>query len=149
MQTPETTAETEVRDVLARWFQAVSAKDVDGITAVYAPDITAYDAILELQFTGVDAYREHWRTCMAFCEGQFVFDPEALHVAAGGDVAFAHFLVRCGQVTDTGGEQLGWMRSTIGLRKVGGAWKITHEHHSAPFDPETSKALLNLEPDAT
>jgi ketosteroid isomerase-like protein len=26
-----------------------------------------------------------------------------------------------------------WTRSTLGLRKIDGAWKITHEHNSAPF----------------
>jgi hypothetical protein len=31
--------------------------------------------------------------------------------------------------------------------KTNGKWMIVHEHFSAPFDPESGKSLLNLEPE--
>ena len=40
-----------------------------------------------------------------------------------------------------------WFRSTIGFRKTGGIWRITHEHNSTPFYMDGSdKAALNLQP---
>ncbi|MCC2663201.1 MAG: hypothetical protein K0S35_1123, partial [Geminicoccaceae bacterium] len=45
-----------------------------------------------------------------------------------------------------GKEQVGWMRATFCCRKTNGRWRIAHEHFSAPFDPESSKALFDLQP---
>ena len=40
-----------------------------------------------------------------------------------------------------------WFRSTIGFRKIGGKWLITHEHNSTPFYMDGSdKAALDLQP---
>ena len=40
-----------------------------------------------------------------------------------------------------------WFRSTLGFRKVGGEWKIVHEHESVPFLMDGSdKAALDLKP---
>ena len=36
------------------------------------------------------------------------------------------------------------MRVTVRFRKTNGTWMIVHEHFSAPFDPESGKALLDL-----
>jgi PhnB protein len=33
------------------------------------------------------------------------------------------------------------------FRKTNGTWMIVHEHFSAPFDPESGKALFDLEPE--
>ena len=64
----------------------------------------------------------------------------------GSDIAFGHYLVRCGAVRDDGTEETGYMRGTFCCRRTNGRWKIAHEHFSAPFDPESGKALLKLEP---
>jgi len=37
------------------------------------------------------------------------------------------------------------MRETVGFRRTGRAWRTVHEHFSAPFDPESGKALFELE----
>jgi ketosteroid isomerase-like protein len=40
-----------------------------------------------------------------------------------------------------------WTRSTLGLRKIGDGWKITHEHNSAPFYMDGSgRPALDLQP---
>jgi len=39
-----------------------------------------------------------------------------------------------------------WLCSTIGLRKIDDEWKVLHEHVSVPFDLESGKAMLNIEP---
>ncbi|MBZ6076077.1 YybH family protein [Microvirga puerhi] len=138
--------ENEVRRAIEGWLGAVRAGDIDGIAAHYAPDILAFDAVSQLQFKGREAYMQHWRHCFDLCGGPHVFELRDIGIAAGDDVAFAHFLNRCGGIDENGKEQTSWMRATIGYRKIGGRWMVVHEHFSAPFDMENFKALFDLEP---
>jgi ketosteroid isomerase-like protein len=40
-----------------------------------------------------------------------------------------------------------WTRSTVGLKKINDAWKITHEHNSVPIYMDGSdRAALDLRP---
>ena len=55
-------------------------------------------------------------------------------ITAASDVAFAVATMHC---TEPGadGERHGLeFRLTIGLRKIGDQWTITHEHHSVPAE---------------
>jgi ketosteroid isomerase-like protein len=52
-----------------------------------------------------------------------------LEITAGDHVAFCHSIVTCGSMEKEGQFQV---RLTLGLRKINGAWRITHEHHSVP-----------------
>jgi PhnB protein len=112
----------------------------------YAPDVVAFDAIARLQFRGVEAYDRHWRACMALCPGPMLFEIHDPQIAASGDVAFAHFLSRCGGQDEHGQMRASWMRGTECYRRVGEKWVIAHEHFSAPFDMASGKALFDLEP---
>jgi ketosteroid isomerase-like protein len=49
---------------------------------------------------------------------------------AGDDVAFAHALLGCGTPEELKQDPARRLRLTIGLRKRGGRWAVTHEHHS-------------------
>ncbi|MGO4573419.1 YybH family protein [Microvirga sp. 2TAF3] len=138
--------EDEVRDLIDRWIKAVRAQDIDGIASHYAPDILAFDAVSQLQFKGVEAYRKHWEACLAMCDGLMIFEIRDLAITASGDVAFAHCLNRCGGTAANGEEKASWMRMTSGYRKIDGKWMVVHEHFSAPFDMETGKALFDLQP---
>lgn len=132
--------ETTIRDLLERWRQASQARDVPAIMACYASDVRAFDAIGKLQYRAREAYGEHWQACMTMCGGRMVFEIEELEIVASADLALAHYICRCGTVDDSGAEQVGWMRATVAFRKDGGRWLITHDHYSAPFDPESCKA---------
>ena len=146
--TTQSAAETEIRDLVDRYLDAIRASDPERIASHYAPDILAFDAIAQLQFKGVQAYRKHWEACIAMCPSSgMTFELHQSSIAVSGDVAFGHWLCRCGPGPDESGKaQACWMRSTIGFRRTGGKWVIVHEHWSAPFDPETSKALFDLQP---
>ena len=74
-----------------------------------------------------------------------IFEIHDLDITARDDVAFCHYLSRCGGTGPDGKEQIGWMRATACFRKTNGKWMIVHEHFSAPFDPQSGKALLDLE----
>jgi len=141
-----TTDEQSIRALLDRWAQASRVKDLDGIMACYAPDIVAFDAISQLQFKGVDAYREHWQYCFGFMEGDMVFDIHDPAIYVDGDLAFCHYLAVCGGTAPDGTEQSGWVRGTICMRRIDGQWLTVHEHFSMPFDPETMKVADDLKP---
>jgi uncharacterized protein (TIGR02246 family) len=140
------TPETEIRDLLDGWLQAVRARDTKRIMSYYAPEVVAYDAIAALQFKGVEAYGKHWEACLSMCTGPMVFEIREMNIEAEDDVAFAHWLNRCGATDENGVEKSSWMRVTAGYRRIKGTWRIVHEHFSAPFDIESGKALFGLEP---
>lgn len=140
-------AETDIHELMDSWLKAVQAKDIDGIVSHYAPDILAFDAISQLQFKGVDAYRDHWEACLSMCSaGEMVFKIDDLKIVAADDVAFSHCLNWCGAKDENGEEKAGWMRMTACYRKINGNWKVVHEHFSVPFDVEGGKALFDLKP---
>jgi uncharacterized protein (TIGR02246 family) len=145
-ENPNVTAEAEIRETLDRWIKAACAKDVDAIVSHYAPDIIAFDAVMQLQIKGVEAYKEHWQMCMNMCPGPMIMEAHQLNIDASGDIAFASGLIRCGAAAEDGEEKASWMRMSTGYRKQNGKWRIVHEHFSAPFDMESGKALFELQP---
>ena len=146
LQMTRTDENAAIRELIEDWAQAVRASDIDGIMAAYAPDIRSFDAIAQLQFKGADAYRKHWEACIAMCPGPMIFEIHDLAIEAGEDVAFGHYLLKCGTTGEEGKEQTGWTRTTVCWRKRSGRWMVAHEHFSAPFDTVSGKALLGLEP---
>lgn len=139
-------AADEIRALIRDWIEAVRVGDLDRIMAHYAPGVVAYDAVLALEFKGVDAYREHFAKCLDMCPGEVLMEAHDVAVEAEGDLAVAYYLSRCGTVDEDGTEQSGWMRATVCCRRTDGAWKIVHEHYSAPFDPESGQAMMDAAP---
>ncbi|AZD09976.1 Ketosteroid isomerase, putative [Pseudomonas chlororaphis] len=140
------TTESEIRSLIDAWRQAVMAKDIERIVSYYADDITAFDAVTALQFKGKQAYGAHWKACMEVCPGPGIFDFEQLHIVGASDIAFAHWLAHCGGTDDKGETKACWMRVTAGYQRLGGQWKVVHEHWSAPFDMQSGTALFDLQP---
>ena len=58
------------------------------------------------------------------------FDIVELDVTAGDDVAYAWALLRCGTEDEFRTDPDNRLRLTIGLRREGGRWVVSHEHHS-------------------
>jgi ketosteroid isomerase-like protein len=142
----ETRAQAEVLAVLDAWSEATREVDVPRVLALYAPGVRAFDAVGGLEFKGIDAYGAHWRACMDGLQGQMVFELRDVTIETEGDLALAHFLARCGYVDPDGVDHSGWMRGTMALRRGAEGWRITHEHYSHPFDPETMKVETELTP---
>jgi uncharacterized protein (TIGR02246 family) len=145
METSAATAEAEVREILDAWARAARERDLPAILSHYADDVVAFDAVDALRFVGKAAYARHWESCLSQCPGQMIFELHELEVTAVADLAACAYLCRCGY-TDGTQEKSGWMRSTVVLRRGGDRWCIVHEHHSAPFDPQSGKALFDLTP---
>lgn len=139
-------AADDIRVLIESLLQAARDKEPDRIMAHYAPDIRAFDAVTAVQFKGSDVYRKHWEACLDMCQGPMILEAHDLDIAVEGDLAFCHYLVHCSGTNDDGEEETGWMRATTCWRRTGGEWRIVHEHHSAPFDMASGKALTDLTP---
>ncbi|QTD32132.1 YybH family protein [Pseudomonas fluorescens] len=138
--------QAQIQAIIDTYRQAVMTKDVDKVMTLYADDILSFDAIKALQFKGKEAYRAHWVACMEMCPGPHIFEFHEIVIETGDNIAFAHWVANCGGTNDKGETQSCWMRATACYRLVGGAWKIAHEHWSAPFDPMTGSTLFDAKP---
>lgn len=141
-----TNSTDRVRQLVRDRARAVLDRNAGGATVMNADDIVTFDVVPPLRNTGAGGVRkrtEGWFDGYSVGPGYEVRD---LEVVAGDDVAFAYYLYRVSGTLKDGGEVAMWVRATLGLRRVGGEWRIVHEHDSVPFDPESGRALLNLEP---
>jgi uncharacterized protein (TIGR02246 family) len=125
------TDEQQIRTLIERWAAAVHEGDMATVLADHDPGILMFDVPPPEQgVRGIDAYRETWPGFFAWQASGAVFEIESLDVTAGGDVAFASALLRCGTPEQFEREPEQRLRLTIGLRKADGRWAVTHEHHS-------------------
>jgi ketosteroid isomerase-like protein len=128
------TAESQIKATIEAWAHAVRRHDLSGILAHHEQDIVMFDVPPPLQSRGIDEYKKTWDLFFRYHKPSHAFDIEELAITASEDVAFAVAIVRCGSDTFSGPpEERGFLfRLTIGLRNIGGDWRIAHEHHSVP-----------------
>jgi uncharacterized protein (TIGR02246 family) len=124
--------EAEIRALIERWAAAVRKHDRKGILADHDPDIVMFDVPPPLRLKGMGKYRRSWDLFFSWHGPSDAYDVRALEIVAGSDVAFAVALMRCGGTGDKGEHSELDFRLTIGLRKIGGRWRVVHEHHSVP-----------------
>jgi uncharacterized protein (TIGR02246 family) len=125
--------EQEIRDLIHRWATAVHAGDLDVVLTDHSEDIVMFDVPPPNEgVRGLDAYRKTWPPFFEWQRSGASFEIDSLEVTAGEDVAFAWALLRCGTVNELREDPDLRLRLTIGLRKDGGRWIVTHEHHSFP-----------------
>lgn len=125
--------EQQIRALIEAWAFAAHNGDLATVLADHAPDIVMFDVPPPDQgVRGIDAYRATWPPFFEWQASGAVFEIESLVVTAGTEVAFAYALLRCGTVTDLARDPEQRLRLTLGLRKTGGRWIVTHEHHSFP-----------------
>jgi ketosteroid isomerase-like protein len=139
--------EAAVRRVLEDITQAVRERDVDGLLAHCAGDIVNFDMVPPLEHNGVRAMRRLWAMTLGGFQVPLQYEMRDVYISVSGDVGFVRSLNRFGgTLVDSGKVDVSWIRSTLGLRKIEGTWKVVHEHVSVPFDMDTGRALLELQP---
>lgn len=131
-QRPAPNDEREIRALIARWSKAVRDQDMEGIRADHDPDILMFDVPPPFLSRGLDAYMATWDMFLASSEKPVVFDFHDIKVTAGPDVAFATAIGNCVSIDANGQREPLEFRLTMGLRKIGGRWRVMHEHHSLP-----------------
>jgi len=123
------TAEREIRALIEAWADAARRHNLPAILAHHEQNIVMFDLPPPLQSKGMEEYKATWDLFFKAHKPAKVFDIEELTITAGDDVAFAFAIMRC----ETDAEPDGFpFRLTIGLRKLDGEWRVTHEHHSIP-----------------
>lgn len=142
--------ETEIRAVLAEVAAAIQARDADRLMAAYSADAVRYTLAPPLLQKPGTAYgdADGMRNWFATFDGPPAVESRDLVVTADGDVAFAYALTRL-TATPAGAVEpfTLWFRSTVGLRRLHGTWRITHEHASTPFYMDgTFAAAVDLKP---
>ncbi|MFD7440063.1 YybH family protein [Streptomyces sp. NPDC059909] len=126
--------ETQIRALIERWAKAVHEGDIDGVLVDHADDIVMFDVPPPNDgVRGIDRYRETWPPFFVWQRQGASFELVSLDVTAGDDVAFAHALLRCGTRQELAEDPDNRLRLTMGLRKEGGRWVVSHEHHSFPL----------------
>ena len=130
----------------AEWTRAFEARDLNGVMAIYAPDVVAFDIVPPLQFVGADDYRKDYASFFAQFKGPLKISNPTIHVDQAGDVAFASGLERLRGTMNDGTPVDMWLRFTDGWKRSNGRWVVAHEHVSVPVDLATGKARLDLTP---
>jgi ketosteroid isomerase-like protein len=123
-----TTEDAEIRSLIERWAAAVRNRDLEGILRHHAPDILMFDVPPPVRSQGINAYKDTWDLFFSASLTPVVFDIVEMHVTASAEVGFVAAVMRCHDRKD--GELI--FRLTVGLRKIGHQWIVTHEHHSLP-----------------
>jgi ketosteroid isomerase-like protein len=123
---------------------AVFNKDVGALMALYDEDFIAFDMWDVWRHVGEGPWREmnqEWLTSLGSERVVVAFDD--IEIAAGPEVAAAYATVSYKAVSEAGAilrameNRLTWV-----AKRKNGAWKIVHQHSSAPIDPSTMTAIL-------
>jgi PhnB protein len=89
---------------------------------------------------GLQAWFDTWR-------GRLGYDIRDLSITAGDAAAFRHSLTRLSGTKIDREKVDVWFRLILCFQKLGGAWKIAHQHESVPFYMDGSyRAAIDLEP---
>jgi ketosteroid isomerase-like protein len=140
--------EAAIRVLIDRWTKAAHEKNVDGVMSIYqrGPYLVAYDLVPPLQYKGWDAYRDDYKAFFDHYDGPIEFEFRDLVIAAGETFGYSHELQRVSGTLKGGQKMAFWLRVTDVYRKIGGQWRVVHEHVSVPTNLETGKAALDLTP---
>jgi ketosteroid isomerase-like protein len=137
--------EDEILALLAALRQAHHDKDVAAIAAAYADDAIICNLAPPLFHRGVDlkekqAWLDTW-------EGPIDFEPYGYSLRISGDIAYAQGYTRMSGTKVSGQALSFWLRDTICLNRVNGAWRIAHLHSSVPFYMDGSlRPAFDLQP---
>jgi uncharacterized protein (TIGR02246 family) len=124
--------EAEIRNVIERWSKGVRDQDRAEIRKDHDADILMFDVPPPFQICGIDEYMTTWENFFSGSEKPVRFDLTEVKITAGADVAFVTAVGHCVSIDKKGQRESLEFRLTMGLRKMGGRWCITHEHHSLP-----------------
>jgi ketosteroid isomerase-like protein len=139
-----------VRDVLAEYVAAHAARDAHRILAPFTDHAVRYTLAPPLAQEPGSPYSnaDGLGTWLSTFDGPVVLHHRDPAVVLGADVAFVHTLTSM-TATPAGAPEpfTLWFRSTFGLRRIDGAWRLVHQHDSTPFHMDGSfRAATDLEP---
>src|SRR5262250_219176 len=138
--------ETLIRQRVEDWANSIHAKDINGVMSIYAPNIVSFDIGAPLLYAGAERKRRAWEGAFAAYTGPITYEVHDLNVTTEGDLAFVHSVNHVTGTLASGQTKELWVRWTACFRRIGGVWRIVHDHVSVPADLEHGQAVLNLTP---
>ena len=136
----------EIRASIDGFVGSIRARLLDGVMAVFAPDVVSFDLGPPLRHGGGAEFRERWQTLFDAHEGAIEYEVHDLHVTGDGDVAFSRSLNHFVAARKDGARTDRWLRWTACWRHADGAWRIVHEHVSVPVDAASGEAVFDAKP---
>jgi uncharacterized protein (TIGR02246 family) len=141
-----TSDESEIRKLMEEWREAISARDLDRLMKLYAPDMLYFDVVPPYKHRGAAAYRRTWEMMFPHLPPRIGAEQRDVEINVSGDLAVVRCLTRLINSETKETAAIGWVRVTVSFQRQQGAWRIIHEHVSVPIDPMTSKAEFIREP---
>ena len=141
-------SQAEIRALVEERAQAMRDKESERALATLAEHVVAFELAPPLALSP-DQVRDRaaldgW---FALWTGPLEVEIRDLEIAASGDVAYCSSFNRLAGTRSDGRRVDFWMRSTLGLRRIGGEWKIAHAHTSVPIHMDGSyRAATDLAP---
>lgn len=137
---------SEVETLLHSRDEAMRAKDIDRLMALYSPDAVYFDLVPPLRYVGTAALRARFVDWFGRWDSAIGLETSDLSVLESGDVGAAHMLIRASG-TLKGGREVGyWVRTSNGCQRSDDGWLITHEHVSLPVDMASGRAVMDVQP---
>jgi ketosteroid isomerase-like protein len=141
-----TSADSGIRALLDSQVAAMRTKDIDRLMSLYSPDVVYFDVVPPLQFAGSAALRARFLRWFDGWDGDIGMEVRDVAIAAGADLAVAHWFSRARGTLRDGRPAGFWVRVTSCCGRSGAGWSITHEHVSLPVDPASRVAVTDLLP---
>lgn len=138
--------EALIRQRVEDCVNAIRAKDIDRVMSLYAPNITSFDIVPPLRYTGAGNKRRAWQEAFATYTGPMGYEVRDLDVTTNGDLGFARSLNHVSGTLAGGHVADMWLRWTACFRRIDGVWLVVHDHASVPADLEHGRAVVNLTP---
>jgi uncharacterized protein (TIGR02246 family) len=134
----------DISGTLDAYSAALFAKDANAFLQLYHPDVRIFDLWGAWFHDGAEAWRnvvEHWFESLGSERVKATFDD--VRLSGGADLASISAIITYEGRSATG-EKLRDMqnRLTWVLAPHDGAWRIIHEHTSAPIADDDLKAIL-------
>ncbi len=144
----QTADESDIRQLIANRTAAMRTGDARSLCGMYAPGAVVFSLAPPLvQPAGSASDVAKLQAWFDEKGGSVWADVRDLAVTVSGDLAVCTSLNSMGAPPESPQPFTLWYRSTLGLTRVGGEWRIAHEHTSTPFYMDGSmRAATDLEP---
>ena len=137
---------TSILALLAAYKEAVFRKDITAFVALYDPSVCVFDMWGEWQYEGIEAWQKMVSGWFSSLGSERVrVGAENVKGVALGELAMLHGIVSY-TAESADGTKLRAMENRLSwiVKKDAQAWKIIHEHTSAPVDFESSKVMKRV-----
>ncbi|WP_308993444.1 nuclear transport factor 2 family protein [Mariniflexile litorale] len=141
--------EDKIRQLKENLSRAIREKDAKKANKLFVKNCVLFlmaPPLMEKFDEGLEGLNNLENWFLTF-ENGIGLETKELEITNNSDIAFLSSLEHLtGKRTD-GSETDIWFRETLGLQKIKGEWKVTHQHQSFPMHMDgTDKAATNLEP---